>query len=168
MATHRIMILGPNTLPDQSGNVFYEPYSLKATNDFWKHGIFIFNDTATKDSLYGAFLIPVNYVGTAKIYAYWTSTATSGNVVWEFAYRAIAGDDAESLDQATAIESPTVTDAAPSATDRLLVASITLTSANLSANELCEFKFSRDGSSGSDTMTAAAQLHALVFEYADA
>ena len=167
MATQRIPILGFNTLPDTSGNVFFEPYTVKATNDFWKHGHFIFLDTATKDSLYGKFEIPANYVSSAKWYIVWTSTATTGNVVWEMAYRVVGGDDTTSLDQSTAVETQSVTDAAPTATDRRLNPTITPTAGNFSAGQTCELRFSRDGTSGSDTMAASAQLVSLLFEYTD-
>jgi hypothetical protein len=168
MATFRIPILNGNTLPDTSGNVFYEPYNIKATNDLWRHGHWIFNDTATDLFLYGLFNVPKNYVGTASIIIVWTSTATSGNVVWGFDYRAVGGNDAESLDQGTAQESGTVTDAAPGATDRRLETSISLTGSNIVADDTVEFILSRDGTSGSDTMAAAAQIVGLYFQYADA
>lgn len=167
MATYRIPILGPQTLPDATGDVFQEPYNVKATNDFWRHLHFIFNDTATKISLYALFGVPKNYVSSAAWVIVWTSTATSGNVVWETAYRTVAGDDAASLDQATAEETQTVTDAAPTATDRRLETTITPTASNFAADETVELRFSRDGSSGSDTMAAAAQLVGLYFQYAD-
>lgn len=167
MSTHQISILGANTIPDSVGNVFFEPYPIKATNDFWNHLSCIFNDTATKDSLYGLFTVPQNYVGTPKFYPIWTSTATTGNVVWEMVYRTIGGDDTTSLDQTTAEETLTVTDAAPSATDRRLTPSMAATAGNFAAGETVEFRLSRDGTAA-DTMAAAAQLHALVFEYTDA
>ena len=167
MATHRVSIFGLSS-PDSSGNVFYEPYSIKATNDFWKHQIVVFNDSSTDDYLSGSFGVPKNYVGSAKWVIVWTSTATSGNAVWEQGYRTVAGDDANSLDQATAEETQTVTDAAPGAANRRLEVSITPTSANFAADETVEFKFGRKGTSGSDTMAAAAMLFDLFFEYADA
>lgn len=166
MATHRISIIGANFIPDSSGNVFFEPYPIKATNDFWKYLVLVFNDTATKDSAYGQFMVPQNYVGSAKFYVVWTSTATTGNVVWEMAYRTVGGDDTTSLDQATAEETLTVTDAAPTATDRRLTPSMTATDANFAAGETVQFRISRDGTAA-DTMAAAAQIHDLIFEYAD-
>lgn len=167
MATHRIP-LGEQMMPDASGNVFQQPYPISATNDFWKHGVWVFLDTATDDYLHGFVEVPQNYVGTAAIKFIWTSTATSGNVVWEFAYRTVAGDDAASLDQATAEETVSVTDAAPTATDRRLEASVNLTAANLAAGETLQFKIGRKGTSGSDTMAASAYLLGVYLSYADA
>lgn len=167
MATHRMSILRkPN--PDSSGNVFCEGYTVKATNDAWNHQIVIFNDSGTKIGFYDTFEVPQNYVGAAKFIAVWTSTATSGNVVWQCDYRTVAGDDANSLDQAGTEETPNVTDAAPTAANRRLEAQISPTAANFAAGETVEFFFNRLGTSGSDTMAAAAQLHDLLFEWSDA
>lgn len=167
MATHRIPILGPGTFPDASGGVFFEPYSIKATNDVWKRLVCIFNDTATRIGLRGGFTVPKNYVGSGKIIVVWTSTATTGNCRWEFDYRTVGGDDTTSLDQTTTEESAVVTDAAPTAAHRRLEAQITLTAANLAADEEVEFELFRDGADAADTMAAAAIVFAVLFEYAD-
>lgn len=168
MTTFRIPILGPNTIPDTSGDVYQEPYTIKATNDVWGLMPWAFNDTGTRIGLKGGFLVPKGYVGSALIVPYWTATATSGNVVWDFDYRAVGGDDAESLDQAGTQQSVTLTDAAPTAAHRLLIPTVGLTSANLAADDFVEFEFFRDMSDAADTMAAAALLFGLYFQYADA
>jgi len=167
MATQRIPILGFNTVPDTSGNVFFEPYTVKATNDNWGHLVLVFNDTATRIGLRGAFDVPQNYVGTAKIIIHWTATVTTGDVEYDFDYRAIGGDDTESLDQATAQESVNQNDTAPSAVNERMTATLTLTSANLAAGDTVEFMLFRDGADAGDTMAAAAIVHQVLFEYAD-
>lgn len=167
MATHDIAILGWTMQPDLSGSVFFESYTVKATNDVFPRTVVIFNDTATKLSLHGAFRVPQNYVGTALAVVVWTSTVTSGNVVWDFDYRAIGGDDTESLDQATYQESVAVTDTAPGAANRKMEVTLALTSGNLAANDIVEFALSRDGSSGSDTLVGAVILIDAFFRYAD-
>src|SRR3972149_3413365 len=96
MATHRIPILGWSARPIASG-FFPEPYNVKATNDVWKRLVWVFNDTATRDGLHGGFIVPKNYVGSPAIKVVWTSTVTTGNVVWDFEYRAVGGGDTESL-----------------------------------------------------------------------
>jgi hypothetical protein len=167
MATHRIPIFGFGTVPDTSGNVFFEPYDVKATNDVWDRLVLIFNDTATRLGVHGGFTVPKNYVGTAKIIVVWTSTATSGDVVWDFDYRAVGGDDSESLDQSGTQESVTVTDTAPGAAHRRMEASMTLTSSNLAVDDEVEFTLFRDGTA-SDTIAAAVIVFQVLFEYADA
>jgi hypothetical protein len=169
MATHRIPILGFNTVPDSSGNVFIEPYPVKASNDRWDHLVVVYNDTSTDLSLFGLFEVPQNYVGTAAIVVVWTATATSGNVRWQFNYRTVGGDDTTSLDQAGTEESVEANDVAPGAAHRRMTATLSLTSANLAAGETVEFDLTREGSdTGNDTMAAAAILHGVYFQYADA
>lgn len=168
MATFTPSILNGSIVPDTTGNVFIEQLDVKGTNDQWKLLVIIFNDTATKIGFYGQFTVPNNYVGTAAIIPIWSSTATSGNVVWQFDYRTVGGDDTTSLDQAGTEETPSVTDAAPTAAWRRLTPSISPTSANFAAGETVEFFFNRRGDSGSDTMAAAAALFDLLFSYADA
>ena len=168
MATHRIPILGWGTVPDTSGNVFIETYVVKATNDVWKRLVGIFNDTATRIGLAGGFTIPKNYVGSSAIIVVWTSTATTGDVVWDFDYRAVGGNDTESLDQAGTQEAVTVTDTAPGAVNRRLEASMALTATNLAVDDEVEFELFRDGVAVGDTMAAAAMVFAVFFEYADA
>lgn len=161
-------ILGVATVPDTSGNVFWEPASIKASNDQWPGLVCIFNDTSTRLGLRGRFTVPKNYAGSPKIIAVWTATATSGDVVWDFDYRAVGGNDAESLDQSGTQEAVTVTDTAPGAAHRRLGAEMALTAGNLAVDDEVQFELYRDGASGSDTMAAAAILYALLFEWSDA
>ncbi len=168
MATHRIPILGWATVPDASGNVFLEPYDVKATNDVWDRLVVIFNDTSTRIGLKGGFTVPKNYVGSPKIVVVWTSTAITNDAVWDFDYRAVGGNDSESLDQTGTQESVTVTDTAPGAAHRRLEALMSLTAGNLAVDDEVEFELFRDGAAGGDTMAAAAIVFAVLFEYADA
>lgn len=166
MATHRINMLGANTVPDTGGNVFFEPYTIKATNDVWGYLVAVFNDTATRDGLRGKFNVPQNYVDTANLVIVWTSTATSGDVEWDFDYRAVGG--VESLDQSGTQESVNGNDAAPTSTDLRTEFPIALTDGNFAAGDEVQFEFFRDGTDGGDGISAAVQLHALYFEYNDA
>lgn len=170
MATHRIPILGWPTKPDASGDVFFEPASVKGTNDFFDALVLVFNDSSADDELFGRFTVPQNYVDTANLVILWTSTATSGDVEWGFAARAIGGNDAESLDQASADESLLSgnNDTAPGTTDERMEFTIALTDAKYAAGDLVQFIFSREGADGGDTLAAAVRVFALFFEYNDA
>lgn len=169
MATIRREILGPNTLPDTTGDVFAEPYSIKATNARWENLVFIFNDTSTDLALFGVFEVPEDYVGSSQIIVRWTSTAILGDVRWQFNYRAVGGDDTESLDQATAQETVEINDTAPSAIHERMVATLTLTAGNFSAGDTVEFDLTREGSDTvNDDMAAAAIVFTVLFEYSDA
>lgn len=167
MATHQIPILGWSTVPDNSGNVFIEPFTVKAVNDKWGHLVTVFNDTSTRIGLRGSFVVPQNYVGTARIIPMWTANATSGNVIWDFDYRAVGLYDAESLDQASIQQSVAGSDSAPSAAFERKYATLAPASSNFSPGDIVQFELFRDGADVGDTMAAAALLFALLFEYSD-
>ena len=167
MSIHRIPILGWSTIPDSSGNVFFEPYGIKATNDVWNRLVCIFNDTATRIGIHGGFTIPKNYVGSAKLAIVWTATAITGDVEWDFDYRAVGGDDIESLDQVGTQESVNLNDTAPSAINERMECLITLTAANFAVDDEVEFTLFRDGTDVGDTMAAAAIMFNVMFEYSD-
>jgi hypothetical protein len=173
MATLRQPIVGWNTMPDGTGECYFEPFSILATNDVWKHIVCRFgtNNAAqptVRHGFYGAFMVPKDYVGTAVLVINWSATLTSGNVAWDFEYRAVGGNDTESLDQTGTQESVSVTDAAASAANEKLEVTVNLTSANFAADDLVTFFFARDGADAADTMAGSALLHSLHFQYNDA
>lgn len=169
MATQRISILGWNVKPDTSGEVFFEPYSIKATNDNFDHTVLVFNNSGTTDGLYGSFELPSDYVGSPQFVLVWTSTATTGNIKMDLDYRAVGGNDLESLDQATFQENLTVTDTAPSAVNERMEVNIGApTAGNFAVDDTVEFFLTRESGNAADTMAAAVIVHALLFEYADA
>lgn len=168
MATFRLPLLGWPTLTDGGGDVFFEPQDIKATNDVWRAGVAVFNDTAARDGLRGRFNVPKNYVGTAKLIIVWTTTATSGDVEWDFDYRAVGGNDVESLDQTGNQESVNSNDTAPSAAFERMEIAITLTAGNFAVDDTVQFEIFRDGADAGDTIAAAVLLFDAFFEYADA
>lgn len=167
MATHRISILGASTVPDTGGDVFFEPYTIKATNDVWGYLVVVFNDTSARDGLQGSFDVPQNYIGSANIIVHWTSTATTGDVEWDFDYRAVGGNDTESLDQSGTQESVNQNDTAPSAVNERMTATLSLTDGNFAVGDTVQFELFRDGTDGGDGISAAVTVHAVLFEYAD-
>lgn len=168
MATHRIPIFGFATRPDSSGDVYLEPLDVSGTNDQWDHFVWVLEDSGTKIGIHGSFEVPQNYVGTAVLVVVWTTTATTGDVVFDFDYRAVGGNDLESLDQAGTQEAVTVTDTAPSATLERMEAEMSLTSANLAAGDTVQFLLSRDGASASDTLAADCLVVGAYLKFADA
>lgn len=169
MATHRVEIYGWATKPDSSGDVFFEPATVKGTNDFFQGLVLVFNDSGNDDEIWGRFTVPQNYNNTANLVIIWTTTATTGDVEWGFAYRAVGGNDAESLDQASAQESLLTgnNDTAPSATDERMEFSISLTDGNFAAGDTVQFIFSREGADAGDGIAAAVRVYSLYFEYND-
>jgi hypothetical protein len=96
---------------------------------------------------------------------YWTSTLTTGDVVFDLDYRSIGGNDTESLDQGTFQESLSVTDTAPSAANERMLATFTVTASNLAADDTLEFYFTRDGTDAADTLAGSAIVHEVIFKY---
>ena len=170
MAKHRIPIFGFATNPDATGDVFQEPYSIKAINDRWKHLPYVFNDGAAAEFLFGLFDVPVNYFGLPKFVVVWTSGTVAGNIVFDAAYRAVGGSDVESLDQTG--QSEQVLGASgisgPYIINERMVTLITLTAANFAAEDTVEYEISRDPTDANDTKAAAITVHGVLFEYTDA
>jgi len=166
MAIHRLPIIGFGTLPDTSGVVFFESYSVKATNKVWIREVCIFDAGNTRNGIHGGFQVPQNYVGSANLIIPWTAIVTSGDVEWDLDYRAVAAG--ESLDQTGNDESVNLNDLAPSAINELQVLSIALTDTNFVVGDEVEYEFFRDQVDTGDTMSGAAILFGLYFEYADA
>ena len=173
MATHRIPILGFATRPDDTGECFFEPADVNfGTNDLAREFVLALGSAlaaqpTVKHGVYGAFRVPKNYVGSAVIVIEWSATLTSGNVVFDFDYNAVGGDDTESLDPAAWQESVTTTDAAPATARRKLSRTVSLTSGKLAVDDIVSFFFGRDGADGSDTMAGRAYVRELTFEFAD-
>lgn len=169
MATHRLPILGFATIPDSSGDVFFEPADIKGAIGFFKGLVLVFNDSGADDELFGRFNVPKNYVDTANLVIVWTTTAITGDVEWGIAYRAVGGNDTQSLDQATAQESLLSgnNDTAPSATDERMEYTIALTDGNFAPDDTVQFIFSREGLDGGDGISAAVRVFDLYFEYND-
>lgn len=161
-AVRRISVLNGFTLPDTSGNVWYEPASVTQTNDRYPQGIWRFKDTATKDSLGIRFSVPADYFGAGKLYVFWTTTATSGNAIWALDYSSAAVT--ASVDPSADEESLTVTTAAPGSSQTGVSSSMTLTAADVAANDFFQGKVSRNGA-GSDTIAADLVVYDVVFEY---
>jgi|SRR3990172_2821249 len=166
MATIRIPILGYSTLPDTSGSVFFEPASVNfGANDLNPHLVVAFADTATKIELRGSFSVPKNYVGVPKVVVIWGAIPTTGNVVWDFDYTAIASG--ESLDPSADQEAVTVTTTVNGTARFRNESLMALTAANLAVDDVVVFSLSRDGAA-SDTLAGVAYVVAVLFEYTDA
>jgi len=168
MATHVIDMISWATAPDGSGDVFFEPYSIKSggTGRWDEMQVGIFNAGSTRDGMQGRFRVPKNYVGSANVLIDWASdTATSGDVEWDFEYRAVAA--LQSFDQATQDESVNSEDTA-GAVDRREALSIALTDGNFAIDDIVQWELFRDQVDAGDTMAGAALLFGLYFEYADA
>jgi len=152
--------------PDASGEVFFQPASILATTNPSGSPLAIFLDSATRDGLFGRFAVPKEYVDTAVLDILWYTAATSGDVDWDFEYR--ANGVGESMNQSGSQESVTVNDLAGT-TFILMQASISLTDGNFAAEDIVEFTLFRDGvTESSGGIAASVALAGLFFRYNDA
>ena len=166
MATHELPILGAGTIPDTSGEVFMEPYSVKDTGTILDPLVTIFNDSSTKIGLKSVFQVPQNYVGTAKLNIYWNANATTGDCIWDLSY--LTRSAGEDMGAAATDTTDTVTTGTNATAFNLNKSAMTLTSGDFSAGDIVSFELFRDGANASDTLAAAAILFYASFEYADA
>jgi len=166
-ATHRVSMLGFQLVPNDD-EVYFESYDVTATNDVWDALVLIFEDGSTRTGVAGIFTVPQNYVDTANLVIVWSSTATSGDVEWDLDYRAVGGNDTESLDQSGTQEAVNTNDTAPSATNERMEITIALTDGNLAAGDVVLFELFRDKTDAGDTMAADAYVIEVYFEYNDA
>lgn len=165
MATHRIPI-GTALIPDASGNGYWEGAALDDVNDRYPHELLTLEDSGTKVSAGVMFTVPKNYVGTPKVVVRWKTTATTGDVVFDVEYTAIAAG--ETLDPSADQEALSVTDSAPGTARLANDCEVSLTAGNLAPDDTVLMNVSRDGTDGADTLAADAQLVEAWFQYADA
>ena len=161
----RIPIFDWGVLPQgSSGEVFFEPMGVKATNDLYDRLVLIYTDTATRIGAAGHFPVPQNYSAGAKIGIVWTVASSAGTTtVFDFDYTAIGG--VESLDPSADQESVTFQDATPTTALGRLEVSATLTAANFAAGDNVSFELFRDGADSSDTLAADLIVWDAFFEY---
>lgn len=165
MATHQIPILGANTIPDDSGEVFFQPYSIVDTAAVLDALVLTFNDSGTKDGVRGVFTVPQNYAGSASIKIVWCADdGTTNSVTFDLSYLTRSG--AEDMGAAATATSDTVTDNQTSTPFLRQEAEISVTSGNFVAGDQVIFELFRD--SPNDTMAAAVLVFQVLFEYDDA
>lgn len=153
------------TLPDTSGDVVPQSLAILATNDQWPHGIFRFNDSGNRDGINFARKIPDDYGSGAGILLEWSTSATTGDAEFDVDYRAVGGDNAESIDQSGVQESVNSNDTAPSTTFFKMQVTISVTDGNLAAGDILQGTVFRDGTDAGDTISAAIILIGAWLDY---
>jgi hypothetical protein len=170
MATQRVGIFQWTMKPDNTGDAYPEPHNVNfGANDLADPLLLILEDTSTDIGVYGSFRVPPGYVDTANLVVTWSTTATTGDWRCQFNYRAVGGDDTESLDPSTWQETVEANDTAPSAAREKMTVSISLTDGNFAAGDSVLFYFVREGSDTiNDDLAASVYIFEAEFEYADA
>lgn len=164
MATHRIPILGHATVPDVSGEVFFEPYAIEDTGAVINPLVLVFQNSGTKDGVRGSFQVPQNYVGSPVLRIVWTANATSGTVVFDWSVLPRSGTEDMGAAAARTTETDSTTKGGTAFTRE--TNDITLTAGDYVAGDEVLFELFRD--TITDTMAASALVFGVYFEYADA
>jgi hypothetical protein len=113
--------------------------------------------------------LPANYAGGGLTFTlvYTMSSANSGNVVWEIAFRQCSdGNEEMDSDGSQAYDYNSVTDAVEATVGRVGYAAITFTDGDdmdyLAAGEMAMLRVRRNGSSGNDTASGDAELQMII------
>lgn len=155
-------------VPDTSGNCFWQASAINNSNDLAPTSqplCFKNSGSALIASYADGVPVPANFDGSraTTVTIVWRSTATSGAVVWNARYRAIASG--ESNDPSTWQESLAVTTTTNGTARCENYSTMTMTAANLTAGDTMLWMIGRDKSSGSDTMSADAEVICVKYEY---
>lgn len=165
MATRYVQI-DKGGMPTNAADCYQELASVLLTTGakshlIWRCGASNSAQPTVKAGFAGTFTVPSDYSTSAAVVFRYTSTVTSGNIVWDFDYR--SGGNVHNT--AGWEESVTGTGAAAGTSGNEVDVTISLTSGNLAANDFVQFAASRDGTDGSDTMAGSALLVAVYFKY---
>lgn len=118
-------------------------------------------DASTDEAAIFRGVLPSNYAGGGvTIDVFWTTTATTGDCIWNAAWEE---NDANNNDIDTDAfgTASTVTTAADATSGQIVKSTLTISSANMGsavAGDPFRLKISRDADNASDTMAADAEL----------
>ena len=169
MTIHRIPILTVATLPDNTGDMFFEPAAVECVNDLLTKEVAVFKDVATDSKLGFSVRVPKNYVGSAKIGAVFYTVAITGFYIWRVEYE--SAESLESADPSAFDQTVTSGAIAVPGTARIEIErTLTLTSNLIVADDRLSGHIVRRTSDASDTLAAKLIAHPemFFFEFADA
>lgn len=128
-------------------------------------GVLDFADTSGGFSAQVTTQLPTDFTGAMDATITWTTTATSGNAVWQVS-TACTDTAASATDDPSFNTASTVTTAAPGTANRVQTSTITgVTATGCAAGNLLHIKVFRDGNHGSDTLSATARMIGLEWTY---
>jgi hypothetical protein len=150
--------------PASTTGPYWQPSAILDANDL-HDGIQVlaFPDGSTKIFASTRFRFPSDYGSSGQWVIRWKTTATTGNVVWDVDYNALAVG--ESADPSSYTQSQTVTSGADATARDIVEATITPTDSNFAAGDTVFVSVGRDLADGSDTMAATAELIEFGFNY---
>ena len=162
MATH----LAPIQFTQPEVGVYFGPSSLLQSNDRYPDTWLYYPSQTLKQGCGFRVIVPNNYVSTAVMDVFGVTTATSGAVNFDVAYRSIAVTESSdpSTDQETFANTATTV---PGTTMLIFLTSFDLTDANLAAGDLLTGILYRDAVDAADTLAATYAVTHANLRYAD-
>lgn len=124
-------------------------------------------DAATDETAY--YTLPIDDawdLSTVKVRFYWSTTATSGDVVWSVAATAVSDADAVDVAFGAATSVTATADATAGDLDHATTAAVTVAGTPALA-DLVHFQIYRDADNGSDTCANDAKLLGVRIQYRD-
>ena len=149
---------------DNSGEVFWEPYTIHDAAAVIDPSILVFQNSGTKDGYRGSFQVPQNYVGSPVLRIVWTANATSGTVVFDWSVLTRSGTEDMGAAATRTTETDSTTKGGTAFTRQ--TNDITLTAGDYVAGDEVLYELFRD--TITDTMAASCLVFGAYFEYADA
>lgn len=161
-STHFITILQWNTVPDNSGLVFFEPYSISDTATTFDPLIARFNDSTQRISIASVFQVPENYDSSAQLIVTGTANASTGDMRVGLSYRTVSsGEDYGGA--ATSTATGTISKSATAFEQFREI--IDLTSTDFARGDDVFYDLFRGGDDTLDTMAAAMLVMSARFRY---
>jgi hypothetical protein len=151
--------------PDDSGKVFFQPWTVVSASSLWKGLVLTYNDSTELVYCHGTFDVPKNYTASTSnaFLIDWTSTATTGNRVWFADYRTVDFTSTEDFGSTTAQQSTSFTDAAPGTAEGGVRAVIAVSSGNFAASDVVQYRIGINGNNASDTHGARCHVGRMKF-----
>jgi hypothetical protein len=163
MATQRMPILGFNTTPDTSGEVYPNLYSTIDSGAVIDPLVLVFA-AATKNGVRGSFRVPEIYVDSAVLKIVCTANATAGTIVFDWSVLTRSGTEDMGAAATRTTETGNVTKGGTAFTREEV--SITLTDTDYVAGDEALFELFMDGVTA--TIAAPVAVFGVYFQYADA
>jgi hypothetical protein len=167
MATHRIPIIGAMTVPDSTGECYFDNVNNQMTlgTSAARNLVVVLKDPTADTGFYGSFTVPKNYVGTPVIVVRGILDGTVGATSADFEFSYVALADNESF-EAGWVESVTFNSGNTNGwADEDVIEVSGSCSANFAVDDDVFFYFKRD--QGTDDFVGDFHVTGLFFQYAD-
>lgn len=149
-------------LHNEPPSTAYATLDIRAGASSAVHAVLDFDSATDESAEFAGFMVRNYDAGGITVTIGWmATTATSGNTIWDVAFKSVS-DDADDLDTKAFAAANSVTATAASASGEVDYATVTFTDGadmdSVAAGEYFRMRLMRDADSGSDTMSGDAEL----------